>query len=128
MAIGISPRVPMHRDERNGFGMNEDYTSMAMQNLKMIILTSPGERTMDPEFGVGIKRYIFEPDHAVTHGDLKARIVNQAQDYLPYIQINDIEIKSNSTGYPEIRANRANVIIKFTIIPLGVERDLELEI
>tara|TARA_R100000008_G_scaffold25519_1_gene13770 strand:- start:1000 stop:1386 length:387 start_codon:yes stop_codon:yes gene_type:complete len=128
MAIGISPRLPMHRDERNGFGMNEDYTSMTMQNLKMIILTSPGERTMDPDFGVGIKRYIFEPDHDVTYGDLKARIVNQVRDYLPYVQIDDIKFKSNATGYSEIRANRTNIIIKFTIIPLGVERDLELEI
>ena len=128
MAIGISPRLPMHRDSRNGFGMNEDYTSMATQNLKMIILTAPGERTMDPEFGVGIKKFIFEQDHASTYGELKARIVNQATNYLPYIQIDDIVIKSNAMGYSEISSNRTNVIIKFTIIPLGVERSLDIEI
>ena len=30
---------------------------MIKQNLKMLILTNPGERVMDPEFGVGIKQF-----------------------------------------------------------------------
>ena len=29
------------------------------QNVKMVVLTSPGERVMDPSFGVGIRKYLF---------------------------------------------------------------------
>lgn len=128
MAIGISPRVPMHRDDRNGFGMNEDHVSMVLQNLKMIVLTSPGERSMNPDFGVGINRFLFEQDHPETYATLKAKIVNQVKDYLPYVDIRDIEIRSNATGYPNIRSNRTNILIKFVIVPLGVESNLELEV
>ena len=128
MAIGLSPRLPMHRDERNGFGMHEDYIPMIMQNLKMIILTAPGARTMDPEFGVGIKHFIFEPDHPKTYGVLKARIINQVENYLSFVRIDDIIIKSNSMGFSEIRSNRANVRIKFTILPMRVEEALEIDI
>ena len=128
MAIGLSPKLPMHRDERNGFGMHSDYTPMIIQNLKMIILTAPGERSMDPEFAVGIKNFIFEQDHPNTYGELKARIINQVENYLPFVRIDDIMIKSNAMGFSEIRANRTNVTIKFTILPTRGEEALEIDI
>jgi phage baseplate assembly protein W len=36
-----------------------DLVQTARQKLKNIVLTNPGERVMLPNFGVGIKRYLF---------------------------------------------------------------------
>ena len=38
----------------------EEIEKMIKQNLKMILLTHPGERIMVPDFGVGLPRFIFE--------------------------------------------------------------------
>ena len=62
----------------------------------MLILTSPGERVMIPDFGVGIRRYFFENLAPETFTAIESRIREQAAAYLPYITIRDIEFKSGN--------------------------------
>ena len=50
-----SPRLPLQIDSTNGFSNNQTILQVVQQNLKMLLLTSPGERVMDPNFGVGIR-------------------------------------------------------------------------
>jgi hypothetical protein len=45
-----------------------DLTSVVDQNIKMTLLTSPGERVFDSNFGVGLKRYLFENDTTIKRG------------------------------------------------------------
>ena len=56
----ISVRLPLALDDTDGFGMIKTLRAMIKQNLKMLILTNPGERVMEPEFGVGIKQFLFQ--------------------------------------------------------------------
>ena len=56
---GISPKLPLYIDPVDGIALNKTLKQMTRQNLKMIILTSPGERIMYPKFGVGLRRYLF---------------------------------------------------------------------
>ena len=49
MAEGLSVALPLRIDEIDGaYGLNKDIITMAEQNLKMVVLTSPGERVMEP--------------------------------------------------------------------------------
>ena len=57
---GLSPKLPLSIDEIDGLATNKDFREVARQNLKMIVLTSPGERIMIPNFGVGIRNFLFE--------------------------------------------------------------------
>ena len=57
---GISPKLPLTRDRQDGFALNKTVLDSIKQNVKMVVLTSPGERVMDPAFGVGVRRYLFE--------------------------------------------------------------------
>ena len=93
----ISVRLPLIRSERFGFVGNSTIKSVAKQNLKMLLLTSPGERMMIPNFGVGLRRYIFEPLNEETFGSIESRINQQVQRYLPYISIVNIKFKSGSS-------------------------------
>lgn len=45
---------------KDGFELTEDLLSNAKQNFKMLLLTNPGERLMHPNYGVGIKKFLFE--------------------------------------------------------------------
>ena len=56
----LGVRLPITRNDINGYTMIGDFSTLIKQNLKMLILTDPGERVMIPEFGVGIKSYLFE--------------------------------------------------------------------
>ena len=55
----LSIKTPIVYDSTDGFAMNKTLPELVRQNLKMLILTNPGERVMDPNFGVGINRYLF---------------------------------------------------------------------
>ena len=128
MANGLSPRLPLGLDPRNGYALHEEYVSMIMQNLKMVVLTVPGERSMDPEFGVGLKMFLFEPNTARTYADIKSRIVSQVNSYLSYLTINDITFTSDVTGYNNIQPNYVKIKIDFSIKPLNVDESLEIEV
>ena len=56
-SIGV--RLPLTLDSTDGFGMIKTIRDMIKQNLKMLVLTNPGERVMEPDFGVGISQFLF---------------------------------------------------------------------
>jgi|7_EtaG_2_1085326.scaffolds.fasta_scaffold00119_10 phage baseplate assembly protein W len=94
MAIGYSVALPITRNEIDGFRLNKSLISVAKQNLKMLVLTNPGERIMLPAYGVGIRHFLFE---ALTGGQLariESRILEQVTRYLPYIDIVNITFSS----------------------------------
>ncbi len=53
-------------------------------NLKNILLTNPGEKLSDPEFGVGLRQYLFELETSSSVRNLKQNIINQIQRYANY--------------------------------------------
>ena len=57
-------------------------------NLINVLLTVPGERVMEPEFGVGIKSYLFEQN--INLEDLKNNINDQINFYIPEISLSDV--------------------------------------
>ena len=56
---GIAPKLPLQLDEVDGYRLTKTIKETVQQNLKMIVLTSPGERIMNPDFGVGLRNYLF---------------------------------------------------------------------
>ena len=47
---------------------------------------------MNPDFGVGISRFIFEQEGVFESGAIKNRILSQVESYLPYIKISNIDL------------------------------------
>ena len=52
---GISPKLPISKNKEDGYTLTKTYLESTQQNLKNLLLTVPGERMMDPDFGVGMK-------------------------------------------------------------------------
>ena len=58
---GYSPRIlPFKRDSKTGFSQNMTLQQVAVQNFINLVLCAPGERIMYPDFGVGLRNYLFE--------------------------------------------------------------------
>ena len=114
-SIGV--KLPLRLNSADGFTMIKSIRAMAKQNFKMLMLTNPGERMMDPTFGVGLKRYLFENNHQQIREQIKQRIINQTRKYLPFIRIENISINSSDSN-PELYANSIHISISYSILPL----------
>jgi uncharacterized protein len=114
-----SPKLPLLINDSNGYENNQTVLEVIQQNLKMVLLTSPGERIMDPNFGVGMKRYLFEQNDSSTYSRIRARIRRQVKEYMGYIVIEDVLFNSESNN-DNITANGLLVTVKFSITANGV--------
>ena len=114
----IAPKLPLTIDSVDGYTSIKRLKALIKQNFKMIILTNPGERVMQPEFGVGIKQFLFENFNDNVYADIDVKIREQAAIYLPVIRIINLQFGTNSMDSNEI-SNR----IEFSI-PDIAERDL----
>ena len=93
MAKGYAPKLPLQYDPIDGYyRMNRTLGEVIKQNIKMVVLTVPGERMMNPSFGVGLRNFLFEQEGSAVLPRLKSRIMSQLKKYVPYAKI--LEIKS----------------------------------
>lgn len=60
-------------------------------NLINVLLTEPGERVMEPDFGVGLKLLLFEQN--IDKESIKNKISSQVAIYIPEIEISDINVQ-----------------------------------
>ena len=80
-------------------------------NLLNIVLTEPGERVFKPNFGVGLRSHLFENN--VNREELKTRINNQIELYLPQIELVNVSVDKAADShelyvkiYYKVKANR----------------------
>ena len=122
-----SPSLPLSIDPINGFSNNQTIIEVVQQNLKMLLLTSPGERIMDPNFGVGMRRFLFDQNDSNTHSRIKTRIKKQVADYMSFIEIEDV-IFAFEGNDSMIKSNGLLVTIRFYISPVGVQGSLGIQL
>ena len=121
MAEGISVKIPFFYDEGDGpYGLNKTLPEAVKQNFKHLVLTTPGEKPIDPEFGVGVYRLLFENATGEIIGDLEGRIIEQANKYMPFVDV--INVSGN------FFENRLDLSIKYFIKPLGMSEVLSLNL
>ena len=91
-------------------------------NIKSTILTSPGERRSDPNFGVGAKTYLFDMEN-VSYSMLRSRILSQIQEYVPYCYVEELAVEV-SNNVP----NAINIKLKYIIAEINKVDNFELSI
>ena len=123
---GLAPRLPLRTGEAEGYQLIKSYEELSRQNLKMLLLTVPGERMMHPEFGVGLKRFIFERNDHTTYGLIESKIRSQVSVYLPYIQITGINFRRPQNI--EMFDHAVNVEVSYFVVPIGIASILEVSV
>lgn len=89
---------------------------LVFDDLKQILLTNPGERIFDPNFGVGIDRYLFEPNSTYTAQQIENVIKEQIKTYLPIVNLISVDF--------EFADNALFIKVKFTIPDLSGQIEL----
>ena len=120
---GLAPKLPLTQDSRDGYTLLKTTKTMVSQNLKMLILTAPGERVMDPDYGVGIKTYLFNSFNDSTYASIDLKIREQVEIYMPLIKIRRIAINGAHQDM-----NRLSISIKYSIPRIGTTDLLQFTI
>ena len=122
--IGFSPYLPLRTDNIH-YDMIFDITVNIHQNLKNLLLTNPGERIMIPEFGVGIRKLLFEMNTEDVFSDLSETIQEQVNSFLPYIEIDDIfQLEPED---PETADESLSIVIQYSVPSLGIESAIKVD-
>tara|TARA_R110000824_G_scaffold308644_2_gene496073 strand:+ start:925 stop:1179 length:255 start_codon:yes stop_codon:yes gene_type:complete len=82
---------------------------------------------MDPSFGVGLKRYLFEFNGPQTYDRISSRIHQQVAKYMPYISITNLNY-SVPENDPDLFPYTLSLKISFNIVPLATEAALEIDV
>ena len=123
---GYSPKLPLALDPRDGFRLTRTLKEVSKQNLKMLVLTSPGERIMDPTFGVGIYNFLFELEGGTTRARIRERISEQVERYMPFIQI--VKVSFNDRENFDSGMNSLGIVIRYRVPSLGESDVLQMNI
>lgn len=126
MPSGLTPKLPLTRGATNDFDLITSYQELVRQNFKNLILTSPGERVMDINFGVGLSQFLFELDNPLLYSSISGRIKSQVSRYLPYIEVVDITFNSATNNEPNFDTNFLGVKISYNITPLETTDTVEI--
>mgnify|MGYP003112469092 FL=1 len=125
---GIGPLLPLSVDSRHGtYSLITNYHDEIKQNFKNLVLTNPGERIMIPEFGVGLRRFLFENREDATH-QIEKRLYEQVQTYMPYIVIEDIFFaRTDEVGVDLMDRHVLSVQILFSVPDMNFESTLVID-
>lgn len=117
---GYSPKLPLQKDSIDGiYLMNKTSRDAIKQNFKNLLLTNPGERVMDSNFGIGLRKFLFEQNNSSTYNLIEDRILSGVSNYLPYIKLLSVDILSD-----DFNENIVNIKIKYFIPALATEDEI----
>ena len=128
---GLSPKFPLTYNGVDGYyALNKTMQEMIQQNLKNLVLTSPGERIMDSNFGVGLYNFLFEQDTEELKSDIATKISEQVTRYMPFISLDNVEIypKIQDGEIDQFQSNFLSVVINYSIPTLDIEEDLQITV
>lgn len=116
-------RLPLTEDSGTGYTMIIRLKELIKQNMRMLILTNPGERVMVPEYGVGIKQFLFENFEEDTFQRIDQKIRQQVSKYMPAVNIDRIDMSSS-----EPDTNTLSIYLQYSIPAIAVGDLLEITI
>ena len=124
MSLSIIFPINMNSETNAGIACHpsDDTTAAIKQNMRMLLLTRNGEYVWDPNFGVGLHNYLFENDVTISSDFLESQIRDQTATYMPYVQIDGININIDSE-YQTLK-----VQIRFRYNGLSIPELFEVEV
>jgi len=97
--VGLNVDYPITRANGPIFKQTFNTLDARKSNLHVLFRTIPGERVMNPEFGIGIHMYLFENITPELKYELENEIVNQVNTYIPDVVIDSLIIDLGYDGY-----------------------------
>ena len=125
---GISVQLPLIYGKSDGpYILNKNIGQVIRQNFKNLVLTSPGERVMEPDFGVGMRQLLFEGINSRTYQVIEERLKEQVNEYMPFINIEEVNFLS-ADNTPSMDLNAVTVRLVYNVGSIDSQDTLVLEL
>jgi phage baseplate assembly protein W len=122
MFKGYSVSLPLVYNKEDGpFALNKNMIDVVKQNLKTLILTDKGERIMLPNFGVGLRKFLFENMSDTINVQIEQEIIEQVRRYMPFVNIRRVLVLED----PDI-LNKLYISVEFIVPALNVADVLQI--
>ena len=114
----INLKFPLKSYRRGYFEGNTDTISAVRENIKILLLTTKGERVMHNNLGTNIAvmtGQLFEPPtRDETFENIRLEIETAIETYLPYIRIHNIKMITQDEE-PRLGNNKIKLNMSYTI-------------
>ena len=90
---------------------NENAIARAVRN---IVLTTPGEKFFDPDFGSSVSEILFENVDDITAVSIEDEIKSSLKNYEPRVELINVNVN------PNFDANQFDVIISYRIVGIDI--------
>jgi phage baseplate assembly protein W len=113
-SVGVS--LPFTIGNNGFFAVTYTTREQIKSDLKNLILTNRGERLGLPDFGCDLRRVLFEQHDSDAYSYIQAEIQNSISLWLPFIEINSINISTDAESKDN---NKINVELNYTLAYAG---------
>ena len=73
------------------------------EQIRVILLTRPGEQLMKPEFGAGLEQFLGEPNTVETRRRIRDRIQQSIEAWEPRVFLDRVEVFSSDAEPGQVR-------------------------
>tara|TARA_B100000519_G_C13961187_1_gene305409 strand:+ start:68 stop:511 length:444 start_codon:yes stop_codon:yes gene_type:complete len=111
--VGID--YPFHKSNgvEGWFKSTETTIEAVKNNIKLLLLTTRGERLMQPTLGLNLRRFLFEQFTDESRITIENEIVDTFRTFLPFVEIKDLVIGMDETD--AIGKNKLTISVLFNI-------------
>jgi len=81
-------------------------------NIRLLLKTERGERLMQPNLGLGLKRFLFEQINEDTNILIENEIVDTFERWLPFVDLKELDVNTSPTTTDR---NQIEIKITFSI-------------
>ena len=106
------PKWPLKRGNDDTYETYADLKGQINFYLKNLLLTSPGENLSDPTYGVGLRRFLFEPNLEDARIVIEEEIASKISQYMPYLEVDLISVSATND---QIDNNILSISIQYSI-------------
>jgi len=109
-----------------GFFTKTNGLETILSGFKQLLLTNPGERVMNPRFGAGLRKYVFEPSTPDLPKKIEREVTESLLAWAPNVIIKGLHVSVNS---PEEKSGHNSVLVSLKVAmkdDLTSERILDL--
>jgi phage baseplate assembly protein W len=95
----INIKFPLEDDVEKNVLFKQNFVSKdaLVSNLLLLLLTDEGERFYMSDYGINLRKYIFQPKDSITEAEITEEIKQKVKDFIPQLTITKVQFYSAET-------------------------------
>ena len=105
VSVGLDFPIARVPNQDGYFKTTKTTIESIKNNIKLLLKTQRGERVMQPNLGLNIRRFLFEQITENTQIEIENDIVDTFATWLPFVELREIDIDTGNQDRNQIKIN-----------------------